>query len=227
MNTHDCFELEVWDPLLRCLHWWNATMLLVQLSTGTLFILGEDRTAGDGPGTLEQIHAFAGYAFAAGLMTRVLWLFIGPDTATWRDMLPISSRQRQLAVATLRSYAGVLRQRAPTWFGHNPLAAFAYLALFLVAATQVGLGVTLLNMPAADRETTTVLDFHEIGYFLLMGYVVLHLSAVIVHQFIERRPLVQAMITGRKRFTGEELQAIEGLPGFHQQAVTGGENRER
>ncbi len=209
-------EIVVWDPVLRLLHWWNACMLIVQFATGILFMFTE-RDLDHGYGNLEIVHAFGGYAFAAGLMTRILWLLVGPETASWRELVPLTQRQRQLLAATLSSY---LRGRHPTpvWFGHNPLAALAYLAFFFVAAVQVVLGVTLLNTSAAERETLAALELHEIGFFLLIAYVVAHLSAVAVHQLIERRALVQAMLTGRKRFSPADLQSLEGLPGFDREA---------
>jgi Ni/Fe-hydrogenase 1 B-type cytochrome subunit len=224
MEKSDHVEIPVWDPVLRCLHWWNAAMLTIQLLTGVLFLLDNDEaTTNSARGTIEQVHGFVGYALAAGVLTRLLWLFIGPETASWRDLLPITRPQRRLALATLRSYTRANRRPAPAWFGHNPLAALAYLAFFLIASVQVVAGVNLLNMPAADRDGTLLLEVHETGFFLLAGYVTLHLSAVFFHQFGERRPLIQALFTGRKRFSEEELAAIEGLPGVPTQTATEGE----
>ena len=83
----------VWDPLLRALHWWMALAMMAQFTSGaTLLALGNDMSD-TLMGKIDIIHYVGGYAFAAGLVVRIIWLFVGPPTARWRDLLPLTPAQ--------------------------------------------------------------------------------------------------------------------------------------
>ena len=86
----------VWDPLLRALHWWMALAMMAQFTSGaTLLALGNDMSV-TLMGKIDIIHYVGGYAFAAALVLRIIWLFVGPPAARWRDLLPLTSAQRRI-----------------------------------------------------------------------------------------------------------------------------------
>jgi hypothetical protein len=41
-------------------------------------------------------------------------------------------------------------------------------------------------------------ELHEISFNLLLGVVVLHILAVLFHQFVKKEGLIQGMVTGSK-----------------------------
>ena len=80
--------------------------MMAQFTSGvTLLALGNDMSD-TLMGKIDIIHYVGGYAFAAGLVLRILWLFVGPPTARWRDLLPLTPAQRRVWRETLFCYLG-------------------------------------------------------------------------------------------------------------------------
>lgn len=212
----------VWDPLLRGLHWWMAVTLLTQVALGVMIMLVGEEISEAGEETLLTLHTLFGYLFGAGLITRILWLFIcttptagGTSTAGLRDMLPISRAKRAEFLSTIRYYLGFLKGDPPLYKAHNAFAGVIYAAFFLIASVQVVTGYLLLSEEAeehshdaielASHYSESILsELHEVGFFLIIGYIVAHLTAVVVHEFVERRGLISSMVNGKKSFTDEE-----------------------
>lgn len=198
----------VWDPILRGLHWWNALTLFLQIITGSIILAFGEGLREAPLGTLINIHTLFGYLFAAGLFTRILWLFIGPPTARWWDLLPLTARQRMVLMDTLRYYVSLLRGTPPLYLAHNPFAGIVYLLFFLLAGIQVVTGVVTLNTPEDLRGGSLAFGWHGIGYYLVIFYIVAHISAVFIHEWAERHGLIGAMIHGSKTFTDEEWERL-------------------
>lgn len=213
MNRTPYYFYLVWDILLRILHWWNALTMFLQITTGSIILI-LSKTLQDGvSGWLVSFHAICGYMFAAGLLTRILWLFIGPPTASWRDILPLTRNQLRILIDTIRYYLSAMRKPPPLYLAHNPFAGLVYAAFFVLAAGQAVIGAMLLNLPPDQRDKSILLDWHEAGYILLILYVAAHVFAVFVHEWAERHGLIAAMIHGNKTFTVEEWQELTSEKG--------------
>ena len=282
----------VWDPLLRGLHWWNALTLLALVALGTAGLFLGDALEEPLYDTLTYTHALLGYLFGAGLLARLLWLFVGPREARLGDLLPIGRSGRNLFFATIRYYFSLLRGTPPIYKAHNTFAGVIYVAFFVVASIQVFSGVTMHNSvdeaggqeavyspaeielalpeydeeetsrhtqnddnnnghrehdhgdsgskdtmetkgeaepPAAEEQTfqptpavtshgshshdegeeTILEELHEFGYWFIMFFVLAHVFAVFVHELVEPRGLISAMVHGRKTFTKEEWRELD------------------
>ncbi|MBI5682044.1 MAG: cytochrome b/b6 domain-containing protein [Deltaproteobacteria bacterium] len=101
------FLYTVWDPIVRVLHWWNAITLFSQIITGSIILIFGSEIHGGIRDNLVNIHSISGYMFAAGVFTRILWLFIGPPSAKWRDLLPLTSAQRKVFIIHLLLSGGM------------------------------------------------------------------------------------------------------------------------
>lgn len=200
----------VWDILLRILHWWNAVILALQIVTGSvILIFGEDMHTPDNmKAGLVNIHAAFGYLFAAGIFIRIMWLFIGPHNASWRDLLPLTANQRKVLMDTLRYYASALHREPPLYAAHNPFAGIIYAVFFVLAAWQILTGSIMLNLPADLRKESIIMTLHKAGYFFIIFYAAAHVFAVFVHEWAERHGLIAAMVHGGKTFTQEEWQKL-------------------
>lgn len=197
-------------PCCVILHWYNAFWVLCQVSLGTaLLVLGDD-LKGAPKDLLEDTHAVVGYALAAGILGRILWLFVGPPTARWKDFLPLTAEGRRVLVDTLKYYLSGFRRESPLYLGHNPLAGVVYLGFFILAAVQVTSGIIVLDTPEKQREGLLVMALHEAGYFLVLAYIVAHLPAVFLHEWGERHGLIGSMVHGYKTFTDEEWKKLAG-----------------
>ena len=231
----------VWDPLLRALHWWMALAIMAQFTSGTILLtLGNDMSDAL-MGKIDIVHYYGGYAFAAGLVLRIIWLFVGPPTARWRDLLPLTPAQRRIWRETLLCYLSGFRRPISAYRGHNAFAGPAYLAFFVIAAAQVILGITLSLMSDSEAMTSPLMTVHEWGFFLLLAFVIVHVALVIAHEIAGRHGLISAMIHGHKGFTEPEYQALHadhggasrvqadpgsGTEGLGGVAATNGDTRE-
>ena len=208
MSAQPYFFHAVWDHLLRVLHWWNAITLFSQIITGSIILIFGSEIHGGMKDNLVNVHSISGYMFAAGVLTRILWLFIGPPTARWRDLLPLTSSQRKVFMDTLRYYASALRKVPPLYLAHNPFAGIIYSIFFLAACAQVVTGVVMLNLPEELRSKSPLLIWHDAFYYFMIFYVVAHLFAVFIHELVERHGLISAMVHGSKTFKEEEWQRL-------------------
>lgn len=200
------YRRRVWDPAVRILHWWMAVTLLVQFALAGV-ILSEDALGLSEAGEhgLVTVHAVFGFAFGAGLVLRIVWLFRAPGSGSWRDLIPVTGAQWRTVAATARHYVSGFRGEAPFYRAHNPLAGIVYALFFVVAVIQIATGAGLFTI-GEDTLGETWEAIHETGFWLIAIYVVIHLIMVAIHELTERRALISAMVNGRKLFTAEELE---------------------
>jgi len=232
--------VRVWGGLVRVTHWVNAIGIMLMLLLGGLLYfddwLGLTEQRED---LLVDIHAMLGFAVAASLVIRVAYMFAGDGPGSrvsgWRDVVPHTRQQMQLARATLLYYLGGFRGKPPLYLGHNPLAGFAYSGFFIIALLQVisGASIYLLGESIAQTYGGAVLaigadsasgpvagewppewleEMHEIGAFLISLFIGAHLLALALHDLTEARGLASSMISGDKFFTDGELQELDISP---------------
>jgi cytochrome b len=109
----------------------------------------------------------------------------------------------------LRNYLSSLPQRqVPVTAGHNPLGALSVVAMLLVLLAQVLSGFLSDDeisvsgpwtawAPSVWIEWATA--YHtEIGKGVLIGLVLLHVAAVLVHKYIKGDDLIRPMVSGDK-----------------------------
>jgi cytochrome b len=148
------------------------------------------------------LHLWLGYAILALLLFRVVWGFVGSDTARFRRFVA-SPR------AALR-YLPTLRRREPdTQVGHNAAGGWMVLIMLLLLAVQVGTGLFASNDagtkagPLAkylSRHDSDLLSAaHSVTFDLLVAAIVLHVAVIGVYALVKRQDLVRPMITGKKR----------------------------
>lgn len=205
MSDTPLYARRVWDPVLRILHWWNALGVLIMIALGSVLLAEDALGLGEaGEERLVLVHGSVGFALAAGILTRILWLFVTSGTASWRDILPLTAKQRATLTATLRYYFSGFKGEPPFYRAHNPLAGLAYAAFFVIAAAQVGTGAVLFSSEGELAEAWEAV--HEWGFFLIIAYTVVHVVMVFVHDTKEHHGLASAMIGGKKLFTEGEFQ---------------------
>ena len=195
METITYQRQKVYDPALRLIHLWNGLAILFLMTTIWLSDLFEK---GVGAKTLWQLHIYIGYALVVGIVARFAWGIVGPRHARFSDMWhPI------VWWDVVRNF----NLQAKPRFGHNSLASGAYLLVYLLLITMAITGLSL----AAIEHSMGPLDAwigdmpwlkevveepHEIIYYFLMGFVVVHIAALIWHENKDKTPLAQAMVTG-------------------------------
>ena len=205
--------LPAWDPVLRFLHWWNAAAMTAMVAMGVVFMAAGRTLPEAARSSLTFTHSAVGFLFGAGILARIIWLFIGPETARWTDMLPVSAHHRGVFADTIRFYLRGLKGEPPLYLAHNSFAGGIYLGFFALSIIQVISGSTLLGLPEKLRHRTLAHEAHETVFYLILLYIAAHLVAVFVHEIKERHGIVSSMIHGKKTFTESERERmIEAHP---------------
>jgi cytochrome b len=181
----------VWDLPTRLFHW-----LLVGLFA---FSWWSAET-----GKMDW-HQLSGITILGLLAFRILWGFIGSNTARFGSFL----RPPGAVLAYLRS-------NAPVSPGHNPLGGYSVILLLLVLIAQVGAGLLAVDVDGLESgplsylvsfdQGRTASLFHELGFNLLLAVIVLHVLAIGFYRVIRKRDLLTPMLTG----TDRQLETAEG-----------------
>jgi Ni/Fe-hydrogenase 1 B-type cytochrome subunit len=195
METITYQRLKVYDPALRLIHLWNGSVILFLMITIWLSDLFEK---GVGEKTLWQLHIYLGYALVVGIVARLIWGIFGKRHALFSDMWhPI------VWWDAVRNF----NLQAKPRFGHNSLASAVYLMVYLLLVTMAITGLSLAAIEHSmgpfdpwigDMPWLKVIveEPHQIVYYFLMGFVIVHIAALIWHEYKDKTPLAQAMVTG-------------------------------
>lgn len=162
-------RVRVWDLPLRLFHW------LLVLSVALAFVSSEEDS------TLNQWHVIAGWVAGMLIVFRLVWGIVGGEHSRFADFVRpsrIGDHVRDL-----------LARRRASELGHNPLGGMSVLILLGLTAVTVGTG-------AFGGDATK--DVHEIAAWTLLGFVGLHIAAVVIMSLLEGENLAKAMITGSK-----------------------------
>ena len=186
-------EIRVWDVPVRAVHWVQAGLVAVSVTTGFT-----------GGNTL-RLHRLSGYAILTLVLFRLAWGFVGGHHARFTSFL----RGPRAILAFARETVAL---RRPLHAGHNPLAGWGVLAMILALLVQASTGLfanddIFFEGPLAGVIAKDLSDeltgIHKANARILLGLVGLHLGAVLFHSVVERQSLVAPMFTGRKRWPHE------------------------
>lgn len=193
--------IPVWDLPVRLFHW-----ALVALIAFSWWSAEWGRT---------DLHLWSGYGVLFLILFRILWGFLGSSTARFGEFVKGPGK--------LHSY---LRDpgdwRSP---GHTPLGAASVVVLLLLVTVQVGLGLLLsdedgivfapLNHLVSIDTAETAAEIHELLFNVLLGFIALHIAAILFYRLFRRRRLLGAMIRGTSRDYPEGTAAMIPAPAWH------------
>ena len=131
----------VWDASVRWFHWINLLCIIGLIAVGVAILNDEALgVTSDGKILLKTVHVSIGYVFAANLLWRLVWAFIGGPYARWRAILPGGRGY----LNEVRAYiAGFRSGRPRQYLGHNPLGRIAVTCLLLLLLAQAVSGLVL------------------------------------------------------------------------------------
>lgn len=175
----------VWDIPTRVFHW-----LLVCLFGFSWWCAETDHM---------DWHRYSGLTICGLLTFRILWGFVGTDTARFSHFV----KGPRAILAYLRPSTNE-PYRPP--LGHNPLGGWSVIALLLVLCVQVITGLFAVDVDGIESGPLSYLvDFdkgriaaaiHHVSFDLLLALIGLHLIAVLFYLFVRGRNLIWPMIVG-------------------------------
>lgn len=181
-------SMKVWDAPTRLFHWMIVALLAVS------WYSAETENF--------DIHFISGYSALALLIFRLVWGFIGSDTARFRRFL----KSPAAAWHHLRQFP---RREPDNEIGHNAAGGWMVLVLLALLLAQAGAGLfanhddMIHEGPLAHLVSKELSDrisaFHDLNFTIILAAVGLHVLAVLGYALVKRHDLVRPMITGRKR----------------------------
>ncbi len=192
------YVIRTWDLPTRLFHW-----ALVLCVTG-LFITGN--MGGDA----MRWHFFLGYTVLTLLLFRFFWGWLGGYWSRFAHF-PLSPR----------SVVAYLSGRWPeTHLGHNPLGSYSVLLMLLALAVQAVAGLISddeiathgpLSILVSGDWVSLATSWHtQIGKFLVLGLIGLHVAAIVVYKVSKGLSLVPPMIHGDKTLNLPTVSSADG-----------------
>ncbi len=177
-------DVHVWDGLLRLAHWSFPLLIAAMWWTAE-----NDKWAQ---------HRRIGLVLLGVLAFRLLWGFIGPETARFAHFV----KGPGTVMASLRGDKSVDQA-----IGHSPLGGWSTMALIGAMLLQVSLGLFSgdpydgmtgpLNPVLGVMTADTITKLHDAFFSVLAGLIVLHLAAITFYA-VKGQDLVSPMVGGAR-----------------------------
>jgi len=207
----------VFSIVTRFFHWINALAILVLAGTGFIignppsFMTTSEAWEGYWFGMIRYIHFVTAYVFVINFMVRIYWLFKGNRFEKWRNFVPTSKAFLHEMKEVIQIDVLMTKNKHLVSLGHNSLAGFSYLMLFLLMAAQI---ITGFGLYAAMSDSwfaglfTWVVPFfgndasvrvwHHIFMYGFIVFTMVHVYLVFYHDYVEGRGEVSSMFGGWK-----------------------------
>lgn len=179
--------VRIWDLPVRLFHWALAACVVGLIVTAKV------------GGNAMEWHFRLGYAVLALLVFRTMWGVVGGRWSRFSAFLYSPAR-------LLRYLKGAAP--AEDLVGHSPLGALSVFGLLTVLVAQVTTGLLSddeiafagpLTRFVSNAVVGQATGYHkEIGQYLVIGLVVLHLLAIVFYSVVRRQRLVGPMLHGDK-----------------------------
>ena len=191
----------VWDLPTRLFHWILVVCVAVSVVTGNI------------GGLYMRYHEWSGVAILVLVFFRVVWGVFGGRYVRFTAFVA--------GPGEVAAYARKLFDRdGERHLGHNPLGGWAILAMLAILGTQAGTGLfatddILTEGPlvhwVGDGLSDLLTRIHHLNKLMLIGLVVVHLSAVTFYYLVKGDNLLVPMLTGYKRWPHSAANAENGL----------------
>lgn len=181
-------KIRIWDITIRSTH------LLYILGILALWWTGENR--------IFSLHIPIAFCLSGVLSFRIVWGFVGPETARFSAFLPTPRK--------ITDYIRTIfhpNTQKKHHMGHNPLGALAVFAMLAAMTAQIvsglfsvdtdGLNSGFLSSNISFDAGRDASDLHETGFNIIVILVALHVTAIAGYFFIKKQNLVRPMITGK------------------------------
>ncbi len=190
--------VRIWDLPTRLFHW-----LLVG---GIGFSWFSAETGGN----WMVWHERSGMFLLALVLFRIIWGFIGSDTARFSQFITSPAK----AVQHLRE----LKNKSTAFHaGHNPLGAWMVVALLAVVLVQgvTGLFATddimtegpLIGL-VSGSTAESLTSIHHFTFNIILLLAAAHIAAVMFYRFYKRTNLIKTMVVGKADWPAEQPQPV-------------------
>ena len=192
--------IQVWDTPVRIFHWLIVVLVAAAYATWRL--------------NWMAWHGWVGEAVLTLLLFRLLWGFLGGETARFSNFLA-SPR------TAIRHLKYALRREPDRQVGHNPAGGWMVLLLLALLLLETLTGLYVANDIADEGPLTEVMpawvanaieSSHAILWDALLAAILLHVLAIAGFAAIKGQNLLRPMITGTKVMPSTAVTPRAGSP---------------
>ncbi len=179
--------VRIWDLPTRIFHWALAVCIVALVITANF------------GGNAMVWHFRLGYTVLALLVFRTVWGLVGGRWSRFSAFLYSPARLLRYLRGAPHPEDGI---------GHSPLGALSVFVLLAVLAAQVGTGLLSddeiafagpLTQYVSNAVVGLATSYHkDIGQFLVLGLVGLHVLAIIFYVRVRKQQLIRPMLGGDK-----------------------------
>jgi len=180
-------SIRVWDLPTRLFHWALAICVVGLVVSGSV------------GGNWMTWHLRLGYGVLTLLLFRLVWGLIGGHWSRFSSFF--------YGPGALIAYLQGRSEPAHR-VGHTPLGALSVFALLAVLLVQVGSGLIsddeiaffgpLVGYVSGETVRSATSYHKNVGKYLILGLVTLHLVAIAFYKVVKKQGLVQPMLLGDK-----------------------------
>lgn len=204
-HKHSLFvRSKVYDGMQRILHWWIGLTTIGLIATG---LVASNLESGSQQAHLWSFHILVGKALIVAAVGRLVWGVIGPHHAKITAFIHPAEWLRSLKTRKFPTTDGA--------FGHHPQASLSYLGFYALLMMMSVSGLLLSAVYHGEGPLGEILldqfrniDFiqfvHEYGWMVVAGFIVTHIGALVFHEWHDRIPIAQSMISGYQYRTVKE-----------------------
>lgn len=237
-SAEDRTRVYVWDAVVRTVHWLVAGAITVLCITGLYMAFPFQSSGGTVTphflmGWVKTIHSYAAIVFTLSVLARVVWMFLGPPQASWREFIPVTRRRWRAFAKTLRYYTLLSVDNAAS-VGHNALAGVAYTTVYVLYGVMIVTGLALYGSSARVSSPMHVFHglapligglqtarfVHHLVMWLLIGFVIHHLYSALLSSKLERTGELDSMFSGNKFLAPDDFEAALKTEGLRKGAPT-------
>ncbi|MCD8554241.1 Ni/Fe-hydrogenase, b-type cytochrome subunit [Seleniivibrio sp.] len=205
----------VWQAVVRITHWVNVLSIIILAMTGLYmhypFLKPNPVDFPYMMGYARFIHYLTGVIFSISVLSRMWWGIVGNKYSNIRTFYnPFNKQDRKMIIAYLKYY-GFLDNKAPHMLTHNPMAQYAYIAIFLVFLFQIFSGFALWSQINTDSgyyaffgsifsimSNQWVRYLHYFVVYVTLTFLIVHLYAAVLVDFRTHSGDISSIFSGWK-----------------------------
>jgi cytochrome b len=182
--------MRIWDLPTRLFHWSLVALIF------TSWLSARENWM--------RLHVICGLTILTLLLFRVVWGFIGSDTARFTRFL-------KHPFEAIRHLLHLTRREPDTEVGHNAAGGWMVVVMLAILFVQAGTGLCanddaltegpLALMVGKDRSDWLT-HIHDVNFTLIEIIIALHVLAIVTYRVLKGHNLLAPMITGKKRLPG-------------------------
>ncbi|KAA3624852.1 MAG: Ni/Fe-hydrogenase, b-type cytochrome subunit [Bacteroidetes bacterium] len=234
MATNNFKRVFVWEMPVRVFHWITVGTVTSLTITGFLIanppaiMSASEATGSYWFGVVRFIHFLSAYIFFFNMLMRIYWSFVGNKFAHWSNFWPFNKKRLKNVLHVLKVDVLLMNEKEHDLtnlsVGHNAVAGFSYLVLFLLALVQVFTGFGLYAdmsgwflpkmfgwvVPALGGDFAARM-WHHVTMWVMIIFVMIHIYLVFFHDWLEGRGETSSMISGYKFVRKERIRDPESI----------------